>query len=114
MLGSEFATRGQIAHMRPVPDDLPPFSLAQLGREMADAIKNKNYLFLLLGLFLLSITIGTHETLSLYMGTFYWEFTDAQIGWLILGNVFGYAIFLMRWNFLRNISKYSRIRFVQT
>ena len=26
------------------------------------------------------------------MGTFYWELTDTQIGWLILGNVFGYAI----------------------
>ena len=26
------------------------------------------------------------------MGTFYWELTDQQIGWLILSNVFGYAI----------------------
>ena len=92
MLGSAFGTRGQIARMRKVPDDLPPSSLKQLALEMSDAIKNKNYLFLLLGLFFLSITIGTHETLSLYMGTFYWELTDTQIGWLILGNVFGYAI----------------------
>ena len=92
MLASAFLTRGQISRMRQVPDDLPPFSIKQLGREMGDAIKNKNYLYLLMGLFFLSITIGTHETLSLYMGTFYWEFTDDQIGWLILGNVFGYTI----------------------
>ena len=92
MLSSAFATRGQIARMSKVPDDLPPFSLRQLFREIAGTLKNKNYVYLLLGLFALSITIGTHETLTLYMGTFYWQFTDDQMGWMILGNVFGYAI----------------------
>ena len=92
MLGSAFMTRGQISRMKKVPSDLPPFSLRQLFREMYGAMQNRNYLYLLLGLFSLSITIGTHETLNLYMYTFYWEFTDRQIGWLILSNVFGYAI----------------------
>lgn len=92
MLGSAFATRGQIAFMKKVPDDLPPYSFFQLLREMYSAISNRNYLYLLLGLFFLSMTIGTHETLGLYMATFYWEFTDQQIAVLILSNVFGYAI----------------------
>jgi Na+/melibiose symporter-like transporter len=92
MLGSAFATRGQIARMKPVPDDLPPFSIRQLMLEIISAMKNRNYAYLLFGLFFLSVTIGTHETLGLYMATFYWEFTDAQVGWLILNNVFGYAI----------------------
>ncbi len=92
MLGSAFSTRGQIARMKPVPDDLPPFSIKQLLSEMFLALRNRNYAYLLFGLFFLSVTIGTHETLALYMGTFYWEFTDQQIGWLILSNVFGYAI----------------------
>jgi Na+/melibiose symporter-like transporter len=92
MLGSAFATRGQIARMKPVPEDLPPFSIRQIMREMFSALQNRNYAYLLFGLFFLSITIGTHETLSLYMGTFYWELTDAQIGWLILNNIIGYAI----------------------
>ena len=92
MLGSAFSTRGQIARMKPVPDDLPPFSVKQLMLEMFSALSNRNYAYLLFGLFFLSVTIGTHETLSLYMGTFYWEFTDRQMGWLILNNVFGYAI----------------------
>jgi len=78
--------------MKKVPDDLPRFSTRQLILEMYSAMRNRNYLFLLLGLFFLSITIGTHETLGLYMFTFYWEFSDQQIGWLILGNVFGYTI----------------------
>jgi Na+/melibiose symporter-like transporter len=92
MLGSAFATRSQIPLMKKVPEDLPPFSAGQLIREMFSAISNRNYLMLLLGLFFLSVMIGTHETLGLYMATFYWELTDAQIGWLILNNVFGYVI----------------------
>ncbi|HIG40776.1 MAG TPA: MFS transporter [Gammaproteobacteria bacterium] len=92
MLGSAYMTRGEIARMKQPPDDLPPFSVKQLFFEMYAAIQNVNYRYLLLGLFLLSVTIGTHETLSLLMYTFYWEFSDEQIGWLILGNVFGYAI----------------------
>ena len=92
MLLSAYATRNQIQKMAQAPDDLPPFSLKQLFADILKTFGNKNYRYLLLGLFSLSITIGTHETLSLYMATFYWEFTDEQIGWLILGNVFGYAI----------------------
>ncbi len=92
MLGSAYATRGQITRMKKVPDDLPPFSFFQLFREMWSVIQNRNYLYLLLGLFLLSVMIGTHETLGLYMNTFYWQFTDQQIAALILSNVFGYAI----------------------
>ena len=42
--------------------------------------------------FFLSILIGTHETLGLYMYTFYWKLSPIQTGWLILNNVFGYAI----------------------
>jgi Na+/melibiose symporter-like transporter len=78
--------------MKKVPDDLPPFSFFQFLAEMWSAISNRHYMFLLLGFFFLSVMIGTHETLGLYMGTFYWEFTDYQMGWLILNNVFGYAI----------------------
>ncbi len=92
MLGSAFATRGQIVRMKKVPEDLPPFSFRQLMSEISSAIQNRNYLYLLLGLFFLSMTIGTHETLGLYMATFYWEFSDQQIAVLILSNVFGYAI----------------------
>jgi Na+/melibiose symporter-like transporter len=92
ILITAYTTLDQIPRMKKVPDDLPDFSMLQLFREMWSAMSNRHYLFLLLGFFSLSVMIGTHETLSLYMGTFYWEFTDQQIGWLILNNVFGYAI----------------------
>jgi Na+/melibiose symporter-like transporter len=92
ILTSAYQTRDRIPFLKPIPAGLPAFSAAQLGREMWSAMRNRHYLFLLLGLFFLSVMIGTHETLGLYMATFYWELTDHQIGWLILNNVFGYAI----------------------
>ncbi|MBT3427882.1 MAG: hypothetical protein HOI43_01150 [Gammaproteobacteria bacterium] len=95
MLASATLTLKQIPRMKKVPEDLPGFSIRQLFLEISDALKNRNYRYLLFGLFFLSVTIGTHETLGLYMGTFYWEFTDHQIGLLILSNVFGYAIGFM-------------------
>ena len=91
MLLSARGTQDQIAKMVKVPDDLAEFSLKQLFSDIYESLGNKNYRYLLFGLFSLSMTIGTHETLSLYMDTFYWEFTDEQIGWRILGTALGYG-----------------------
>lgn len=52
-------------------------------------LQNRNYLFLLLGLFFLSLTIGTHETLGIYVVSFFWELSPNQIGFLIINNVIG-------------------------
>ncbi|HJN53147.1 MAG: MFS transporter [Pseudomonadales bacterium] len=95
ILTSAYTTLDQLPRMKKIPEDLPPFSFLQLFREMWSAISNRHYLFLLLGFFFLAVTIGTHETLGLYMGTFYWEFTDYQMGWLIMSNVFGYTLGFM-------------------
>jgi Na+/melibiose symporter-like transporter len=91
MLLSARGTQDQIPKMAKIPDDLAAFSLKQLFSDIYESLGNKNYRYLLLGLFSLSMTIGTHETLSLYMDTFYWEFTDEQIGWRIVGTALGYA-----------------------
>ena len=91
MLLSARGTQDQIPKMAKVPDDLAEFSLKQLFSDIYESLGNKNYRYLLFGLFSLSMTIGTHETLSLYMDTFYWEFTDEQIGWRILGTALGYG-----------------------
>ncbi len=52
-------------------------------------LQNRNYLFLLLGLFFLSLTIGTHETLGIYVVSFFWELSPNQIGFLIINNIIG-------------------------
>ena len=35
--------------------------------------------------------IGTHETLAIYMVTFFWELSAQQIGWLIINNIIGFG-----------------------
>ena len=52
-------------------------------------LQNRNYLFLLLGLFFLSLTIGTHETLGIYVVSFFWELSPNQIGFLMINNIIG-------------------------
>jgi Na+/melibiose symporter-like transporter len=64
-------------------------SLRSFYSDIWSVLHNRNYLFLLLGLFFLSLTIGTHETLSIYMVTFFWELSAYQIGFLIINNIIG-------------------------
>ena len=92
IFGCAWFTRDQIPRLKSPPEDGEAFSAGRLLKDMWEAVQNRHYRFLLLGLFFLSMTIGTHETLSIYMATFFWELSPFQIGWLILNNVIGYHI----------------------
>jgi Na+/melibiose symporter-like transporter len=65
------------------------WSLRSFYSDIWLVLQNRNYLFLLLGLFFLSLTIGTHETLGIFMVTFFWELTPNQIGFLVANNIIG-------------------------
>ena len=85
-----FGTKDQIPLLkRNQIDDDRKVSLGAFYSDIWVVMQNRNYLYLLLGLFFLSLTIGTHETLAIYMGTFFWELTPFQIGFLILNNILG-------------------------
>ena len=85
-----FGTKDQIPLLkRNQIDDDRKVSLGAFYSDIWMVMQNRNYLYLLLGLFFLSLTIGTHETLAIYMGTFFWELTPQQIGFLILNNILG-------------------------
>ena len=85
-----FGTKDQIPLLkRNQIDDDRNVSLGAFYSDIWVVMQNRNYLYLLLGLFFLSLTIGTHETLAIYMGTFFWELTPQQIGFLILNNILG-------------------------
>lgn len=85
-------TRDRIPLMNQPPADGKPFSFFQLFKDVGEAVQNRNYLFLLIGLFFLSLTIGTHETLSIYMATFFWELSPYQIGFLAIANIIGFHL----------------------
>ena len=85
-------TRDRIPFMSQPPTDQEGFAFARLFRDIRMAVQNRNYLFLLVGLFFLSMTIGTHETLGIYMATFFWELSPFQIGFLAIANVIGFHL----------------------
>ena len=91
ILLSARGTEDRIPYLEEISDELQPSNIKNLFSDIYKSLGNKNYRYLLLGLFALSMSIGTHETLSLYIDTFYWEFTDEQIGWRILGTALGYG-----------------------
>jgi len=46
---------------------------------MRVALKNPNYMFMMLGVLFVYMTIGTNDTISLYMATYFWEFNPFQL-----------------------------------
>ena len=92
MTASAFFTKDQIPNLKQADARNENNLALRFFKDIFAVLKNPNYLYLLLGIFFLSILIGTHETLGLYMYTFYWKLSPIQTGWLIMNNVFGYAI----------------------
>tara|TARA_B100000795_G_scaffold268681_1_gene256196 strand:- start:1507 stop:2934 length:1428 start_codon:yes stop_codon:yes gene_type:complete len=92
LTSSAYFTKDQIPNLKQPKERKSKNNLSRFFKDIARVLKNKNYLQLLLGIFFLSILIGTHEGLGLYMYTFYWKLSPIQTGWLILNNVFGYAV----------------------
>ncbi len=91
ILSSAFFTKDRIPYLKQPSRNESEVKITDLFKDIIGAIKNRNYARLLVGMFFLSMLIGTHETLAIYMGTFFWELSPQQIGWLIINNIIGYA-----------------------
>ena len=76
---SAYFTRDQIPYLKKVPEGLPPLSVKQLYLEVWTCLKNRNYLFLLLGMLSLSATSGVRETMGAYVNLFFWELEANQL-----------------------------------
>ena len=112
ILASAWFTKDRIPFLKKPPDDGEKIGFKRLIKDMSGAISNKNYLNLLIGLFFLSVLIGTHETLGLYMVTFFWELTPYQIGFLIINNIIGYVLgFILAARLHRRFDKRATIVF---
>ena len=91
ILSSAYFTKDRIPYLKQPSKDESRIKTIDLFKDIVGAISNKNYARLLIGMFFLSMLIGTHETLAIYMGTFFYELSPIQIGWLIVNNIIGYA-----------------------
>ena len=78
---SSLGTLGRVPYLSSPPENLARMSLLGFYRELIGAFNNPNYSFLLIGFFLLMISIGLSETLSVFVATYYWELKPEQIKW---------------------------------
>lgn len=89
---SAWFTRDRIALMAKLPDDLAPFSPFAFMKDIGAVFTNRNYVFMLIGMFFIAMTTGIRSGLALYINTFYWELTSEHIRWFVLANVVGFFI----------------------
>jgi Na+/melibiose symporter-like transporter len=84
-----WGTRDQIPNLKRHERETEPASVKGLFSDIISVLHNSNYRALLFGIFFLAITAGTHETLGIYLATFFWELNPYQLGLLIFGHVIG-------------------------
>jgi Na+/melibiose symporter-like transporter len=84
-------TRKEISHLHQPADDAPRFGVRIMVIQMLEACRNRSYLYLLIGFFFLSLTLGIGETMGLYMGTYFWEFEPDQLRWFSWFQTMGYV-----------------------
>ena len=82
-------TRDRIPTLSQPAENLKPFNFIDFFGDLARVLRNRNYLFLLLGLLFLSITIGMRAAFNNYMNLYYWEFTTSQIANFVIGSIIG-------------------------
>lgn len=85
ILWSAWGTRSVIPHL-PRPQAEAPLrlwgALARVVKDVVSAARAKSFRWLFLGVLILYVVIGIGSSLNLYMYTYFWEITPAQIVWL--------------------------------
>jgi Na+/melibiose symporter-like transporter len=91
LFASAWFTRDRIPFLPQPAPDLKPFSPTEFFADVWKALRNVNYVWLLVGYFFLSMMIGLKEGLRFYTGTFYWGLTSEELRWYVIGSFAGYA-----------------------
>jgi Na+/melibiose symporter-like transporter len=91
LFASAWFTRDQIPRLPKPPADQPPFSPFEFLKDDGKVLANRNYVWLLAGLFALSLMNGIRDTLGLYGGTYYWGFPSEMLRWYSLGSLVGFV-----------------------
>jgi glycoside/pentoside/hexuronide:cation symporter, GPH family len=90
LFSSAWFTRDRIPFLPKPKDDAPGFSPMEFLRDVGKALRNVNYVWLLVGYFFLAMMLGLREGMRLFVYTFYWELDSNQISLFIIGSFVGY------------------------
>jgi len=93
LFGSAWFTRDRIPFLPQPADDDSRFSAKDFFGDLITAFSNRNYLFLMIAYFFLSLMLGVRSGIGTYMEIYYWELPSEAIGSLrFYPSLFGYAI----------------------
>lgn len=90
LFASAWFTRDQIARLPMPAADTPQFSAREFLGDLRMAISNRNYVWLLIAYFFLSLMVGLRGGLNLYTATYFWQLTSEQLRWFIVGSFIGF------------------------
>ncbi|HEY8573615.1 MFS transporter [Phenylobacterium sp.] len=91
LFASAWFTKDRIPLLPKPAADHPGFSPREFIRDVWKALRNINYVWLLIGYFFLMMMIGLREGMRLFVYTFYWGLNSNEISLFILGSFVGYA-----------------------
>jgi Na+/melibiose symporter-like transporter len=77
-------THRVIPRLKPPPDPTP-FTVRRFARELREVLANRSYRMLVIASLFASVAGGFNDVVGLYMNTYFWGFSTAQIGVLVLG-----------------------------
>lgn len=90
LLYSSWSTRDRIPYLPKPAASTPGFGIVELWRDVLRALSNRNYVVLLFGLFFVSMMVGVRSGLWLYGATYFWQLTNNQISYFVIGSFSGY------------------------
>jgi glycoside/pentoside/hexuronide:cation symporter, GPH family len=90
-LYSAWATMERIPYLSQTATSTPRFSLAEFWRDILRALSNRNYVIMLFALLFFALMTGVRNGLYMYKSTFFWQLTNNEIAWFVVGSAFGYV-----------------------
>lgn len=87
---SSWSTMNRIPYLPQPRPEQKGFGPRELLRDIGQALHNRNYVVLLIGLFFLSLMTGVRIGLWLYTATYFWQLDNNQISLFVIGSFSGY------------------------
>jgi Na+/melibiose symporter-like transporter len=94
---SAWGTRSVIPSLPKAPPDSEPFRPSRLVGEFREALENRSFRALVLGLILFFATRGVQDALSVHMGTYFWNLSASQIQLLQVAAIPAFILGLPFW-----------------
>lgn len=88
---SSWSTRRFIPYLPQVKPDAPKVSVRSFIGDFIQALSNRNYVMLLVGMFFLSLMTGVRGGLWFYGASYFWQIDNSQISLFAIGSLAGYV-----------------------